>query len=61
VLAALAIERGFVPATLGAEPLDPRIEIDVCVKGAKRRIRTAMSNSFAFGGSNVSVLLGACP
>ncbi len=61
VLAALAIERGFVPATLGAEPLDPRIEIDVCVKGARRPVRTAMSNSFAFGGSNVSVLFGACP
>jgi 3-oxoacyl-[acyl-carrier-protein] synthase-1 len=59
VLAALAIERGFVPATLGADPLDPRIEIDVCVKGAKRLVRTAMSNSFAFGGSNVSILLGA--
>jgi 3-oxoacyl-[acyl-carrier-protein] synthase-1 len=60
VLAALAIERGFVPATIGAEPLDPRIQIDVCVKGTKRPVRTAMSNSFAFGGSNVSVLLGAC-
>ena len=60
VLAALAIERGFVPATVGAAPLDPRIQIDVCVKGAKRLVRTAMSNSFAFGGSNVSILLGAC-
>ena len=60
VLAALAIERGFVPATIGAEPLDPRIAIDVCVTGARRPVRTAMSNSFAFGGSNVSVLLGSC-
>jgi 3-oxoacyl-(acyl-carrier-protein) synthase len=32
----------------------------VCVKGVKRSVRTAMSNSFAFGGSNFSVLLGAC-
>jgi 3-oxoacyl-[acyl-carrier-protein] synthase-1 len=61
VLAALAIERSFVPATLGADPVDPRIDITVCLKGTQMRVRTAMSNSFAFGGSNVSVLLGARP
>jgi 3-oxoacyl-[acyl-carrier-protein] synthase-1 len=61
VLAALAIERGFVPATIGADPIDAQVTVDVCLKGTKRRVRTAMSNSFAFGGSNVSVLLGACP
>jgi 3-oxoacyl-[acyl-carrier-protein] synthase-1 len=59
VLAALAIERSFVPATLGADPLDPRIDIAVCLEGKRMRVRTALSNSFAFGGSNVSVLLGA--
>jgi 3-oxoacyl-[acyl-carrier-protein] synthase-1 len=61
VLAALAIERSFVPATLGADPVDPRIDVTVCLKGTRMAVRTAMSNSFAFGGSNVSVLLGAHP
>ncbi len=60
VITALAIERGFVPATIGAEPLDSGVAIDVCLKGTPMRVRTAMSNSLAFGGSNVSVLLGAC-
>jgi 3-oxoacyl-[acyl-carrier-protein] synthase-1 len=61
VLAALAIERSFVPATIGADPLDGQVTVDVCLKGRKGRVRTALSNSFAFGGSNVSILLGACP
>jgi len=61
VFAALAITRGFVPASLGAEPLDPAITIDVCLERRTLRPRTVLSNSFAFGGSNVSVLLGAAP
>ncbi len=59
VFAALAIERGVVPATLGAEPLDPEVTIDVCLEPRRGRFRTALSNSLGFGGSNVAVLLGA--
>lgn len=59
VFAALAITRGFVPASLNAHPLDPAIAIDVCLERRLLRPRTVLSNSFAFGGSNVSVLLGA--
>lgn len=59
VFAAVSIARGFVPASLGAEPLDPAVAIDVCLRPRTARVRVALSNSFAFGGSNVSVLLGA--
>ncbi len=59
VLAALCILHGFVPESLGAEPLDPAIQLAVCRAGSARPVRTVLSNSFAFGGSNVSVLLGA--
>ena len=59
VLAALSIEHGFVPASLGAEPIDPAVPITIaraCTAGA---VRTVLSNSFGFGGSNASLVLGA--
>lgn len=59
--AILAIEHGFAPASAGAEPLDPEIGIDVCLAPRPGRYRTVLSNSFGFGGSNASVLLGAAP
>lgn len=59
VFAAIAIERGYVPASLGSDPLDPAVGIDVALEGRRLRLRTVLSNSFAFGGSNASVLLGA--
>jgi len=59
VLAALSIVHGFVPRSLGAEPVDPGVKIAVCRATAARPVRTVLSNSFAFGGSNVSLLLGA--
>jgi 3-oxoacyl-[acyl-carrier-protein] synthase I len=59
VFAALSILHGFVPESLGAEPLDPQVSIAVCRKGEARRVRIAMSNSFGFGGSNACLLLGA--
>jgi 3-oxoacyl-[acyl-carrier-protein] synthase I len=58
VIAALCIEHGLVPASLGAEPLDPAVRASICTGGAARPVRTVLSNSFAFGGSNASLLLG---
>ncbi|MDQ0467256.1 beta-ketoacyl-[acyl-carrier-protein] synthase family protein [Labrys wisconsinensis] len=56
-LAALAA--GIVPPTLNWTTPDPRCELD-CVPGAARPhpIGIAMSNSFAFGGINASLVLG---
>lgn len=56
-LSILALEEGFIPATLGADPLDPRIAIHVVRERLDIRLRRVMSNSFAFGGNNVCVLL----
>ncbi len=58
VFAIMAIEQGLVPASLGAAPLDPGVGLDVCLAPRRRECRVALSNSFAFGGSNVAVLLG---
>ncbi len=59
VFGALSILYGFVPASLGADPLDPQVTVSICRGGLARPIGTVMSNSFGFGGSNVCLLLGA--
>ncbi len=58
VFAIHAVRSGKLPATLGCDRLDPAIQIDVVQKPRARPVRRALSNSFAFGGSNVSVLVG---
>lgn len=59
VFAIVAIEQGWIPANLGAEPVDPELPIRINRTRAERRCRVVMSNSFGFGGSNVSVILEA--
>ena len=58
ILTARTLETGTIPATRNLEELDPEIELDV-VAGATReaRVEAAVSNSFGFGGHNVSLLL----
>ncbi len=57
--AAFAIEEGFLPPSLHAAPLDPEIQLPVALTTTRGRFRRVLSNSFAFGGNNVSVLVGA--
>jgi 3-oxoacyl-[acyl-carrier-protein] synthase-1 len=59
IVSALCIEHGFVPASLGAEPVDPEVPVQIARTGASRAVRTVLSNSFGFGGSNASLVLGA--
>jgi 3-oxoacyl-(acyl-carrier-protein) synthase len=59
VFAVVAIEHGLVPASLGAGPVDPDVHVDIVPATRRQRVRCVMSNSFAFGGSNAAVLLGA--
>jgi 3-oxoacyl-[acyl-carrier-protein] synthase-1 len=59
VFAVLAVERALVPASLGAEPLDPAVGVNVCAAPPAGPFRHVLSNSFGFGGSNASVLVGA--
>ena len=59
VAALHALRTGWIPASLGATPLDPALGIAVATTGTHARVRVVMSNSFAFGGNNASVLLGA--
>ena len=55
----LAIQEGWIPASLGAEPVDEVIEARIATTRLEGSYRRIISNSFAFGGNNVSVVLGA--
>ena len=54
-----SLRNGWIPASIGAEPLDPEIGLNVATRTTETDVRLALSNSFAFGGSNVSLVFGA--
>lgn len=52
----------LVPATLGAEPRDPRCaHLEVPPRPLPRSLDWVLSNSFAFGGANVALVFGRGP
>jgi 3-oxoacyl-[acyl-carrier-protein] synthase II len=57
-IAALSIAEGFVPSTANLTQPDPDCDLDY-VPGAGRAasVRTVLSNSFGFGGSNACLVL----
>jgi len=60
-ICALAIERGIIPPTINYATPDPECDLDCAPNRAvQRTVDAAMSNSFGFGGHNVSVLLKRC-
>lgn len=61
LLCVAALERGWLPASLGATPLDPSLAIDVTTERRAIDAATALSTSFAFGGSNAAVIVGVSP
>ncbi|MDR1692553.1 MAG: beta-ketoacyl-ACP synthase II [Oscillospiraceae bacterium] len=55
----LAIRDGILPPTMGYQEPDPECDIDVVPNAARKSaLRTALSNSFGFGGHNASILVG---
>lgn len=58
-ISALAIHRGIVPATINLDNVDPECRLDYVPNQARERaLSYALSNSFGFGGTNVSLILG---
>jgi 3-oxoacyl-[acyl-carrier-protein] synthase II len=57
-VSALACRDGKVPPTINVEDQDPECDLDVVPTEARQRpIQHALSNSFGFGGCNVSLVL----
>jgi len=60
IFCALAINDQVVPPTINLENQDPECDLDYTPNVARdARVRTAMSNSFGFGGTNGSLILRA--
>ncbi|MGI6657640.1 MAG: beta-ketoacyl-ACP synthase II [Desulfobulbus sp.] len=58
---ALTLHHGIVPPTVNLENPDPQCDLDYVPQTAREaRLRTAMSNSFGFGGTNGSVVFRKC-
>lgn len=55
----LALKHGLIPPTMNYETPDPRCDLD-CVPNVARPvdIKTALSNSFGFGGQNATLVFG---
>ena len=58
VVTVLALRDGIAPPTINYETPDPDCDLDV-VPGAPRPVpmRTALSNSFGFGGQNAALIV----
>ena len=57
---ALALKEGVLPPTIIYESPDPECDLDYCPNRAvPRQVEVALSNSFGFGGHNVSLCLRA--
>jgi 3-oxoacyl-[acyl-carrier-protein] synthase II len=60
VVCALAMQRGIVPPTINLETPDPQCDIDLVPNKAREaKLKAVMSNSFGFGGHNVSLAMRA--
>jgi 3-oxoacyl-[acyl-carrier-protein] synthase-1 len=58
VISALALRHGLMPGSTGTSELDPAIPIDYLLTNRRGRLDRVLSNSFGFGGSNCSLVLG---
>jgi 3-oxoacyl-[acyl-carrier-protein] synthase II len=60
VFSVLTIKNGIIPPTMNYETPDPECDLDYVPNVARKSpVRTAMSNSFGFGGTNASLIFAA--
>lgn len=58
VITVLSMENNIIPPTINTKELDEELDLDYCLgdKAREGQINYAMSNSFGFGGHNVSLV-----
>ncbi|MFC1883457.1 beta-ketoacyl synthase N-terminal-like domain-containing protein [Thermodesulfobacteriota bacterium] len=58
----MAMRHGIVPPTANLETPDPECDLDYVSQGARKmKVEAALSNAFAFGGSNISLVFSKVP
>ncbi len=60
VISLLALRHGLMPAGLNSLAPDPALKTNYLRHTYVAPLRTVLSNSFGFGGSNASLVFGAC-
>jgi 3-oxoacyl-[acyl-carrier-protein] synthase-1 len=58
VLCALALQQQLIPGGVNTVTVDPALPVNYLRSNRSARLRRVMSNSFGFGGSNCSLVLG---
>jgi len=60
IITALVLNQAVIPPTINLERPDPECDLDYCPgEAVKREVEYALSNSFGFGGHNISLCLKA--
>jgi len=59
IVSVLALQHGFIPPTINYQESDPLCDLDYVTAGSRKaNLRVVLSNSFAFGGNNTTVIFG---
>ncbi|MDP2852746.1 MAG: beta-ketoacyl-[acyl-carrier-protein] synthase family protein [Smithellaceae bacterium] len=59
IVSLLALTHGFIPPTIHCVTPDPDCDLDYVIEGSRKAdLRVVLSNSFAFGGNNTTVIFG---
>ncbi len=58
VICSIALQNGFAPAGINTSRIDPALEIHYLLQNRAAPLAHVLSNSFGFGGTNCSLVLG---
>jgi len=58
IISVLAIEDGLMPGSANTRSVDPALKCNYLLENRQAKVTRALSNSFGFGGSNCSLVLG---
>jgi 3-oxoacyl-[acyl-carrier-protein] synthase-1 len=58
VISALVLRHGLLPGSTNTQERDPGIHLDYLLSNREQRVDHVLSNSFGFGGTNCSLVLG---
>jgi 3-oxoacyl-[acyl-carrier-protein] synthase-1 len=59
MISLLALQHGLMPGGLNVQTPDPELRLNYLRTNREARLRVILSNSFGFGGTNASLVLGA--